>query len=270
MNPVSRPLTLQQRKMFYSNRPINEISCDHSQSASIPKQTKPENDANHGESDLEQQTYEATRTADVMENSYAVPAAERSTVNSSLPENGRHSVFMEDQSFEGTVERRNTLLEDDDDGDYLVPISPTTPSSASWVMFGDREAHPISPVTPQDTNHSTPNLRPLQCDRSPPTASDNNLDLSLMTPKMREASGLPPAMDDPMVVGWNSPPPDSDAPPLYVPHSALERGANQSLKHSQMAELKAEIDNPGGVKISLKRADCLYAIAFVDCFQAVW
>ena len=262
MNPASHALTVQQRKQFYSNRPINEISCDRSQSANVPRRDQRENTDNRKESRTEQEMYDSTQTPNMLENSYAVLSDERARMRNLPAENGQDSIFMEDQSFENSVESRETSVDA-----YLEPVR--TPAPESWVIFGDMEANPITPTTPPNSNHAIPNLHPLNRDPSPSSfASGHDLNLSLLTPKVLEASGM--ATEDPAVLGWNSPPPDSDAPPLYVPQCALERGANQSLKHSQMAELKADIDNPGGVKIQLKRTDCLYAIAFVDCFKAVW
>ncbi len=51
--------------------------------------------------------------------------------------------------------------------------------------------------------------------------------------KMREALGLDEGGDG--VYGWNAPPCDeSDAPPPYIPRNAFNRGAQKSLKQSQV------------------------------------
>ena len=54
-----------------------------------------------------------------------------------------------------------------------------------------------------------------------------------MPAKMREALGLDEGGDG--VYGWNAPPCDeSDAPPPYIPRNAFNRGAQKSLKQSQV------------------------------------
>ena len=183
---------------------------------------------------------------------------------------------MPDASADQDVVERRTPSPMDTATSPLWPVVPTTPTPASWVMFDDMpslpntpgagpvSSPPTSPTSPQYMN--LPSIHPLSSEHlAPPIVSDLDPNLSLISPKLQEASG-----ETPEVSGWNMPPPDSDAPPLYTPHAALERGANRSLKHSQIEHLEDERTNQGGVQTVLKRRDCLYAIALVDCFHGVW
>lgn len=43
-----------------------------------------------------------------------------------------------------------------------------------------------------------------------------------------------------------------------------------TLREQQVLELRKEMMHPGGVRIQLRRKDCIGSIAFVDAFGAVW
>lgn len=43
-----------------------------------------------------------------------------------------------------------------------------------------------------------------------------------------------------------------------------------SLKERQVARLRMEMQHPAGVRIVLKKRDCLNTIALVDALGAVW
>ena len=42
------------------------------------------------------------------------------------------------------------------------------------------------------------------------------------------------------------------------------------LKEQQVIRLKSEINHPGGVRVVLRKKDCVGSIAFVDYLGAVW
>ena len=69
--------------------------------------------------------------------------------------------------------------------------------------------------------------------------------------------------EDDSVVGWNMPP-DTGAPPPYSPKNQLQRGANKSLKFSQVEVLKREMSHSGGIRVMLRRSDCHHSLALVD------
>ena len=72
------------------------------------------------------------------------------------------------------------------------------------------------------------------------------------------------------MVSWNAPPEADDrAPPPYMARGMLLRGADVSLKHSQVSQLKGEMASAGGVTLSLSKLDCHHTIAFVDCACSV-
>lgn len=43
-----------------------------------------------------------------------------------------------------------------------------------------------------------------------------------------------------------------------------------TLREQQVMQLRREMMHPGGVRIQLRRKDCLSSIAFVDAFGAAW
>lgn len=55
-------------------------------------------------------------------------------------------------------------------------------------------------------------------------------------------------------------------------HPPLPRPANQrvSLREQQVLQLRREISHPGGVRLQLRKKDCLGSIALVDAFNSVW
>ena len=50
------------------------------------------------------------------------------------------------------------------------------------------------------------------------------------------------------------------------PHSA----GRLTLREQQVIDLRKEMMHPGGVRIQLRRKDCIGSIALVDSFGAVW
>lgn len=47
-------------------------------------------------------------------------------------------------------------------------------------------------------------------------------------------------------------------------------GGHLPLKEQQVMHLQMEINHPGGVRVILRKKDCLSSIAFVDYLGAVW
>lgn len=43
-----------------------------------------------------------------------------------------------------------------------------------------------------------------------------------------------------------------------------------TLREQQVLQLRREMLHPGGVRLQLRRKDCLASIALVDAFAAVW
>lgn len=59
--------------------------------------------------------------------------------------------------------------------------------------------------------------------------------------------------------------------PFRNPNVDPLRGSGRmSLRQQQVMQLRREISHPGGVRIQLRRKDCLSSIAFVDAFGAAW
>lgn len=59
-------------------------------------------------------------------------------------------------------------------------------------------------------------------------------------------------------------------PPDISPGVVLQRGANQSLKETQVQEIEKQQRCSGGVKLVLSRADCHQTVAFIECFGSFW
>ena len=176
------------------------------------------------------------------------------------------------------------------------PLPPLLPPPAVPQRSPNRSPHHQLPQPPRSPRlHPQHNLSPISIDSPPgytaqatspsrgaeapfvnlhspfPTSPGMGGDPAFLTPKMREALGMEGSDNNPSVQGWNSPPPTTmDAPPPYVPRGALERGANKSLKFSQVEQLEKEMKNTGGIKVMLRRSDCYLTMALVDCFGRVW
>lgn len=43
-----------------------------------------------------------------------------------------------------------------------------------------------------------------------------------------------------------------------------------TLREQQVMQLRREIMHPGGVRLQLRRKDCVNSIGFVDAFGGVW
>lgn len=43
-----------------------------------------------------------------------------------------------------------------------------------------------------------------------------------------------------------------------------------TLREQQVLQLRREMTHPGGVRLQLRRKDCLNSIALVDAFGCVW
>ena len=146
----------------------------------------------------------------------------------------------------------------DDPWNPQPPVSNTnsaaTPSAES--PFGAASLYPSPPITPASPTSPTTPLRP-----------DQPFSSSIVPPKMLEALGI---SDDDMVGGWHAPPPDTDAPPPYSPKNQLQKGANKSLKLSQVEVLRREMAHTGGVRVLLRKIDCHHNIAMVDIAGKVW
>lgn len=53
-------------------------------------------------------------------------------------------------------------------------------------------------------------------------------------------------------------------------NSEESTSARLTLREQQVMQLRREMSHPGGVRLQLRRKDCLNSIAFIDAFQAVW
>ena len=60
---------------------------------------------------------------------------------------------------------------------------------------------------------------------------------------------------------------------VVILHARQNAGASEvgySLKERQVSRLRMEMQHPGGVRIVLKKKDCLNTIAFIDGLGTVW
>lgn len=53
-------------------------------------------------------------------------------------------------------------------------------------------------------------------------------------------------------------------------HTPTNPLARLTLREQQVLQLRREMMHPGGVRIQLRRKDCIGSIAFVDAFGGVW
>lgn len=60
--------------------------------------------------------------------------------------------------------------------------------------------------------------------------------------------------------------------PFRSPHTdvALHASGRLTMREQQVMQLRREMMHPGGVRLQLRRKDCINSIAFVDAFGAVW
>lgn len=54
------------------------------------------------------------------------------------------------------------------------------------------------------------------------------------------------------------------------PHNTNSPAKRMTLREQQVMQLRREIMHPGGVRLQLRRKDCVGSIAWVDAFGAVW
>lgn len=52
--------------------------------------------------------------------------------------------------------------------------------------------------------------------------------------------------------------------------NGLHSSGRLTLRETQVLQLRREMMHPGGVRLQLRRKDCVGSIAFVDVFGAVW
>ena len=145
-------------------------------------------------------------------------------------------------------------------------LAVATPPQPSLNPTPRRQSHLIgslsSPTSPTMTSPEVftgPDVPQLMSPTSPTGGS------FILPDKQREAdSGN-------QVHGWNVPPPTTDdAPPPYIGRNVLERGANRSLKQSQVEKLKKEIGTTSGVKVTLRKIDCFHAVSLVQIDKRIW
>ncbi|XP_017084548.2 LOW QUALITY PROTEIN: mucin-5AC [Drosophila eugracilis] len=65
-------------------------------------------------------------------------------------------------------------------------------------------------------------------------------------------------------------PPPQGAPPSSTNHTQQSPNKRLTLREQQVMQLRREIMHPGGVRLNLRRKDCVGSIAWVDAFGGVW
>lgn len=50
----------------------------------------------------------------------------------------------------------------------------------------------------------------------------------------------------------------------------MSNASRLTLREQQVLQLRREIMHPGGIRLQLRRKDCLGSIALVDAYSAVW
>lgn len=58
--------------------------------------------------------------------------------------------------------------------------------------------------------------------------------------------------------------------PQGMPTNEANNSTRLTLREQQVLQLRREISHSGGVRLQLRRKDCLGSIALVDAFNAVW
>ncbi len=167
-------------------------------------------------------------------------------------------------------------------GSPMSPPSYTAQAPVTPVRCVPPFDIPVSPISPLMPPFYTPSdsllgasgfRRPVSgaTDLPAPVVSNEPAptNLLVLSPKMLEAIGTDDN-DAPQVGGWNAPPGEEGAPPPYMARGLLSRGAQTSLKKSQVELLRKEVAHAGGVKVILRRIDCHHTLALVECFNGVW
>lgn len=101
--------------------------------------------------------------------------------------------------------------------------------------------------------------------RAPATASNNNAANSVNTNNaINNNNNVGPANELRRV--------QAAPQPFRPPHVELSLHASGRLtmREQQVMQLRREMMHPGGVRLQLRRKDCINSIAFVDAFGAVW
>ena len=62
----------------------------------------------------------------------------------------------------------------------------------------------------------------------------------------------------------------SSSPGNITPHNTTSPSKRMTLREQQVMQLRREIMHPGGVRLQLRRKDCVGSIAWVDAFGAIW
>lgn len=62
----------------------------------------------------------------------------------------------------------------------------------------------------------------------------------------------------------------SSSPSNMTPHNTASPSKRMTLREQQVMQLRREIMHPGGVRLQLRRKDCIGSIAWVEAFGAIW
>jgi len=163
----------------------------------------------------------------------------------SVDSNPRQAVPKSDRSL-GAIPRRP------------LPVTPRYLPPGEPYENPPSPTHPLLGSPPRNMADLPPGIRP------PPYHPLASLNHSSSAPS------FPPMIPLPGLTCQLSIPPGMSLPPSGP---SDERGVSQlqrSMKEQQVMRLRQEVAHPAGVRLQLRKKDCLHSLALVDLFGCVW
>ncbi|XP_017039978.1 LOW QUALITY PROTEIN: mucin-5AC [Drosophila ficusphila] len=134
----------------------------------------------------------------------------------------------------------------------------STPSSSTSAQVTPRNNTSITTADSQEQRRRSSSTSDAQAplQRVPQPATQRNANNNEFTPSRNGAFRMQP--------------PPQGAPPTSTNPAQQSPSKRMTLREQQVMQLRREIMHPGGVRLNLRRKDCVGSIAWVDAFGGVW
>ncbi|XP_042894890.1 uncharacterized protein [Parasteatoda tepidariorum] len=216
--------------------------------------------------DMEQRTAQTSSTSSQEQSLYEPLFSSSSAPSFSLsirnpnyenpPHPQRHIVFKPTPALPPRINSANQISSVPSVNPVVQPSSRASNlghlSSTSEPSL-NRSLQSTSAFVADSSNHATSNSAVLLRTQSVSSNSDRNDQAS---PSERHPHSGPRVVSGPSFKNTTLP--------------VDENGRPLSLREVQVQQLQSEISHKSGVRLVLRKKDCLNAIAFVDCFNYVW
>ncbi|XP_037709163.1 mucin-5AC [Drosophila subpulchrella] len=139
-----------------------------------------------------------------------------------------------------------------------IEQQPTSTSTSAQVTPGQRNSTSTTTDDSQEQRRRSSSTSDAQAplQRIPQQVTQRNANNNEFTPSRNGAFRMQPPPQ--------GAPPSSTNPAQQSPNKRL------TLREQQVMQLRREIMHPGGVRLNLRRKDCVGSIAWVDAFGGVW